>query len=70
MFFFVISGTFGSFWDIADHYNYMRFFEWMAGGSIIYKQLQVTAAKQFTQVKTAKWIICLAIDRQAVCMLL
>ena len=26
--FFVISGTFGSFWDLADHYNYMRFY-WM-----------------------------------------
>ena len=25
-FFFVISGTFGSFWDVADHYNYMRFY--------------------------------------------
>ena len=23
--FFVISGTFDSFWDIADHYNYMHF---------------------------------------------
>ena len=26
IYFFAISGTFGSFWDVADHYNYMRFY--------------------------------------------
>ena len=35
--FFVISGTFGTFWDIADHYNYNTSIEWMASGSIIDK---------------------------------